>query len=75
MHAAECLTELVEEASREELSPIKSLDLVLERKVERRIAISLRLSGWPVGKILEGFDWSFQPTPSKAWGRSPEPDE
>jgi DNA replication protein DnaC len=32
-----------------------------ERKNERRIATSLKLSGLPVGKTLEGFDWTFQP--------------
>ena len=55
VHAAECL-----EASREELSPVKLLDRVLEREIERkderRIATSLRLSGLPVGNTLEGFD-------------------
>ena len=39
---------------------MKLLDLVLEREIERkderRIATSLRLSGLPVGKTLEGFD-------------------
>ena len=70
VHAAECLAELVEEASREELSPVKFLDRVLEREIERkderRIATSLRLSGLPVGKTLEGFDWSFQPTADRS---------
>jgi len=65
MHMAECLPELAEEASREDLSPMKFLSLVLEREVERkderRIVTSLRLSGLPVGKTLEGFDWTFQP--------------
>ena len=65
VHAAECLAELVEEASREDLSPVNFLDRVLEREIERkderRIATSLRLSGLPVGKTFEGFDWTFQP--------------
>jgi len=65
VHAAECLPELVEEASREDLSPVKFFDGVLEREIERkderRIVTSLRLSGLPVGKTLEGFDWTFQP--------------
>jgi DNA replication protein DnaC len=65
VHAAECLPELVEEASREDLSPVKFLDRVLEREIERkderRIVTSLRLSGLPVGKTFEGFDWTFQP--------------
>ncbi len=65
MHAAECLPELVEEASREDLSPVTFFDRVLEREIERkderRIATSLKLSGLPVGKTLEDFDWTFQP--------------
>lgn len=64
-HAAECLPELVEEAARDELPPIRFFERVLEREIERknerRIATSLRLSGLPVGKTLEGFDWTFQP--------------
>jgi DNA replication protein DnaC len=64
-HAATCLPELVEEAAREDLSPIRFLDRVLERemewKTERRIATSLKLSGLPPGKTLENFDWTFQP--------------
>ena len=65
VHAAECLPELVEEASREDLSPLKFFDRVLEREIERkderRIATSLRLSGLPMGKTFEDFDWIFQP--------------
>lgn len=65
MHAAECLPELVEEASRDDLSPVRFLDRVLEREIERknerRIATSLKLSGLPPGKTLENFDWTFQP--------------
>ncbi len=65
VHAAQCLPELLETASRDDLTPIHFLDHVLqeelERKNERRIATSLRLSGLPPGKTLEGFEWSFQP--------------
>lgn len=65
VHAAQCLPELLEEASRDDLSPMRFLDQVLqqelERKNERRIATSLKLSGLPTGKTLEGFDWTFQP--------------
>lgn len=65
VYAAQCLPELLEEASREDLSPVHFLDRVLqqelERKNERRIATSLKLSGLPPGKTLEGFDWTFQP--------------
>ncbi len=64
-HAAECLTELVEEGTRDNAPPLRFLDLVLEReiewKTERRVATSLKLSGLPTGKTLEGFDWTFQP--------------
>ena len=64
-YPASCLPELVEQASREELSPISFLDLVLtgelERKDERRVSTMLKLSGLPPGKTLEDFDWSFQP--------------
>ena len=65
LHTAECVAELVEEASREEFTPVRFLQLVLERELERknerRIQTSLRLSGLPVGKTLEAFDFSFQP--------------
>ncbi len=65
VYAAQCLPELLEEASRENLSPVHFLDRVLEqeleRKNERRIATSLRLSGLPTGMTLEGFDRTFQP--------------
>ena len=64
-HVAEALPELMEEAVRDSLPPLQFLDLVLqreiERKTERRIATSLKLSGLPTGKTLEDFDWSFQP--------------
>lgn len=65
VHTAECVAELVEEANRDELTPVRFLELVLERELERknerRIQTSLKLSGLPVGKTLENFDWSFQP--------------
>lgn len=64
-HPASCLAELVEQATRESLSPVAFLDLVLtrelERKDERRVTTMLKLSGLPQGKTLEGFDWHFQP--------------
>jgi len=70
MHTAECVAELVEEASREELTPVNFLELVLdreiERKNERRIQTTLMLSGLPVGKTLENFDFSFQPRVERA---------
>jgi hypothetical protein len=49
MHTAECVTELVEEASRDELTPVNFLELVLERELERknerRIQTTLRKTG------------------------------
>ena len=76
-HAAECLAELVEEASREDLSPVKFLERVLEceieRKDKRRIATSLRLSRLPVGRTLEGFDWTSQSTAESIEAREPWP--
>ncbi len=65
VHVAQCLPELLEEASRDELSPMHFLDRILqqeiERKNERRVVTSLKLSGLPTGKTLEDFDWTFQP--------------
>mgnify|MGYP001552491500 CR=1 FL=1 len=64
-YPARCLPELLEQASREHLSPLSFLELVLtgelERKDERRVTTMLKLSGLPSGKTLEDFDWSFQP--------------
>jgi DNA replication protein DnaC len=65
LHVAEQLPELVEAAARENLAPVQFLDRVLEREIEwkdeRRVATSLKLSGLPTCKTLEGFDWTFQP--------------
>lgn len=64
-YPASCLPELVEQATREQLSPLTFLELVLsgelDRKDERRVTTMLKLSGLPSGKTLEDFDWSFQP--------------
>lgn len=64
-YPAGCLPELVEQAARDQLSPLHFLDLVLtgelDRKDERRVTTMLKLSGLPTGKTLEDFDWSFQP--------------
>ena len=64
-YPASCLPELVEEATREALSAVAFLDLILtrqlERKDERRVQTMLKLSGLPPGKTLEDFDWAFQP--------------
>jgi DNA replication protein DnaC len=37
------------------------LEREIEWKDERRVAASLKLSGLPTGRTLEGFDWTFQP--------------
>lgn len=64
-YPAGCLAELVEQATREQLSPLSFLELVLsgelDRKDERRVSTMLKLSALPSGKTLEDFDWSFQP--------------
>jgi hypothetical protein len=64
-YPASCLPELVEEATRDALSAVAFLDLILtrqlERKDERRVQTMLKLSGLPPGKTLEDFDWAFQP--------------
>lgn len=58
------LGELAERAVREKLPQLGLLELVLaaerERREERRIKTALRLSGLPVGKTLESFDYLFQ---------------
>ena len=64
------LAELAERAVREKLPQLGLLDLVLaaerERREERRIKTSLKLSGLPVGKTLEGFDYLFQRSVDRA---------
>ena len=64
-YPASVLPELVEQAAREDLSPLAFLDLLLsgqlERKDERRVTTMRKLSGLPPGKTLEAFDWGFQP--------------
>lgn len=70
VYVAETLPELIEEAARDNVPPLRFLDYVLEReierKTERRVATSLKLSGLPPGKTLEGFDWTFQPRADRA---------
>ena len=70
MRTAEQLPELLEEASREDLTPVRFLDRLVEReyerKEERRIGMWLKMSGLPPGKTLDGFDWSFQPRADRA---------
>lgn len=69
-HAAERLTELLEEAVKQDLPSHRFLDQLLaaetsEREM-RRIKTSLRLSGLPVGQTLGDFDFAFQPTVEKS---------
>ena len=69
-HAAERLTELLEEAVKTELPAHRFLDKLLaaetsEREL-RRIKTSLRLSGLPTGQSLGNFDYAFQPTVEKS---------
>ena len=70
MRTAEQLPELLEEASREDLTPVRFLDRLVEReyerKEERRIGMWLKMSGLPPGKTLDSFDWSFQPRADRA---------
>ena len=70
LRTAEQLPELLEEASREDLTPVRFLDRLVEReyerKEERRIEMWLRLSTLPPGKTLDSFDWSFQPRVDRA---------
>ena len=64
------LPELLEEASREDLTPVRFLERLVEReyerKEERRIGMWLRMSGLPPGKTLDCFDWTFQPRADRA---------
>lgn len=70
LRTAEQLPELLEEASREDLTPVRFLERLVEReyerKEERRIEMWLRLSTLPPGKTLDSFDWSFQPRVDRA---------
>lgn len=65
IHAASCLPEHLEQASREEMPPHAFLDHLLEAELtereSRRIVTSLKLSGLPTGQTLANFDFAFQP--------------
>lgn len=76
LHAAQALPELLEEASRDDLTPMHYLDRVLqqelERKNERRIVTSLKLSGLPQGKPSRASTGPSSPGPTAAsWTRWP----
>ena len=66
LRMAEQLPELLEEASREDLTPMRFLEWEYERKEERRVEMLLRMSGLPPGKTLDSFDRSFQPRADRA---------
>jgi DNA replication protein DnaC len=63
--AAEALPGLLARAVKEDLGAPALLGQLLcgelERREERRIRTSLRLSGLPVGQTLANFDFAFQP--------------
>jgi DNA replication protein DnaC len=62
--ASESLPELLERGVKEELTLPKFLHLVCQReqdfREERRVRTGLRISGLPVGKTLDSFDFAFQ---------------
>lgn len=68
--AAERIGDTLEEAVKENLSPHEFLCRVLETEVEareeKRVAVNLKFSGLPVGKTIESFDFSFQPSVDKS---------
>jgi DNA replication protein DnaC len=63
--AAEALPAILTGAAEEDLGTPASLEQLLrggpERREERRIRTSLRLSGLPAGQTLANFDCAFQP--------------
>jgi DNA replication protein DnaC len=63
--AAEQLAAQINDSIKEELSPHRFLDRLLDIELasreERRLRTSLRLSGLPTGQTLGSFDFSFQP--------------
>jgi DNA replication protein DnaC len=67
--AARCLPELVDDATRSGTSAVEFLDRLLmleyQAREERRLAMSLKLSGLPKGMRLETFDYLFQPSVEK----------
>ncbi|MBM4118895.1 AAA family ATPase [bacterium] len=65
-HAAELLDGQISEAVRDDCSPHRFLDTLLEAELrlreERRVKTCLQLSGLPTGLTLASFDFSFQPS-------------
>jgi DNA replication protein DnaC len=66
VYAAEQLEALISEAVKHDTAahPVidRLLEAELERREERRLQTSLRLSGLPPGQSLGNFDFSFQPS-------------
>jgi DNA replication protein DnaC len=66
LHAAEQLDPLISDAVKHNTAPHQLvdqlLDAELDRREERRLQTSLRLSGLPNGHTLANFDFSFQPS-------------
>ena len=64
-HAAELLEPHLTEAVKNNVSPHRLLDVILDEELrsreERRIRSALRLSGLPSGQTLGSFDFGFQP--------------
>src|SRR5262249_57571848 len=63
--AAEALPAILTRAVKEDLGTPALLEQLLrgelERREERRVRTSLRLSGLPTGQTLANFDFAFQP--------------
>jgi DNA replication protein DnaC len=70
--AAESLPALLTRAVKEDLGPPTLLEHLLrgelERREERRVRTSLRLSGLPSGQTLANFDFAFQPAVERSKG-------
>lgn len=63
-HVPDVLPELVERGVRDDLALLGFLEMVArsehEFREERRVKTSLKLSGLPVGKTIDTYDFSFQ---------------
>jgi DNA replication protein DnaC len=70
LHAAEQLEGLISEAVKDNSAAHqvidRLLDAELDRREERRLQTSLRLSGLPTGQTLGNFDFGFQPSVERA---------
>ncbi len=66
VHAAEQLESLISDAVKHDIAAHqvvdRLLDAELDRREERRLQTSLRLSGLPTGQTLGNFDFAFQPS-------------